>query len=61
MENEQITFDKLSQAVGYLTEQMEEIRQMVVTQQQPHLFYFCLYAYREQKDIAHYFLFVVLI
>lgn len=46
MENEQITFDKLSQAVGYLTEQMEEIRQMVVTQQQPHLFYFCLYAYR---------------
>ena len=30
MANEQITFDKLPQAVGYLTEQMEQIRQMVV-------------------------------
>ena len=29
MANEQITFDKLPQAVGYLTEQMEQIRQMV--------------------------------
>ena len=28
MANEQITFDKLPQAVGYLTEQMEQIRQM---------------------------------
>ena len=27
MANEQITFDKLPQAVGYLTEQMEQIRQ----------------------------------
>ncbi len=26
MANEQITFDKLPQAVGYLTEQMEQIR-----------------------------------
>ncbi len=29
MANEQITFDKLPLAVGYLTEQMEQIRQMV--------------------------------
>ena len=28
MANEQITFDKLPQAVGYLTEQMEQIRQI---------------------------------
>ena len=33
MANEQITFDKLPQAVGYLTEQMEQIRQMVVALQ----------------------------
>lgn len=31
--NEQITFDKLPQAVGYLTEQMEQIRQMVAALQ----------------------------
>ena len=31
MANEQITFDK--QAVGYLTEQMEQIRQMVAALQ----------------------------
>ena len=30
---EQITFDKLPQAVGYLTEQMEQIRQMVAALQ----------------------------
>ena len=35
MANEQITFDKLPQAVGYLTEQMEQIRQMVAALQ-PH-------------------------
>ena len=29
MANEQITFDKLPQAVGYLTEHMEQNRQMV--------------------------------
>ena len=33
MANEQITFDKLPQAVGYLTEQMEQIRQMVAALQ----------------------------
>lgn len=33
MVNEQITFDKLPQAVGYLTEQMEQIRQMMAALQ----------------------------
>lgn len=33
MANEQITFDKLPQAVGYLTEHMEQIRQMVAALQ----------------------------
>ena len=33
MANEQITFDKLPLAVGYLTEQMEQIRQMVAALQ----------------------------
>lgn len=33
MANEQITFDKLPQAVGYLTEQMEQIRKMVAALQ----------------------------
>lgn len=33
MANEQITFDKLPQAVGYLTEQIEQIRQMVAALQ----------------------------
>ena len=33
MANEQITFDKLPQAVGFLTEQMEQIRQMVAVLQ----------------------------
>ena len=33
MANEQFTFDKLPQAVGYLTEQMEQIRQMVAALQ----------------------------
>lgn len=33
MANEQITFDKLPQAVGYLTEQMEQIRQMLAALQ----------------------------
>ena len=34
MANEQITFDKLPQAVGYLTEQMEQIRQMLAALQE---------------------------
>ena len=29
MANEQITFDKLPQAVGYLTEQMEQLTKLV--------------------------------
>ena len=33
MATEQITFDKLPQAVAYLTEQMEQIRQMVAALQ----------------------------
>lgn len=33
MANEQITFDKLPQAVAYLTKQMEQIRQMVAALQ----------------------------
>ena len=33
MANENITFDKLSQAVGYLTEQVERIHQMVAALQ----------------------------
>ena len=33
MANENITFDKLPQAVGYLTEQVERIHQMVVALQ----------------------------
>ena len=33
MANEQITFDNLQQAVGYLTEKMEQIRQMVAALQ----------------------------
>ena len=38
MANEQITFDKLPQAVGYLTEQMEKIRQMVAALQPQNFF-----------------------
>ena len=33
MATEQITFDKLPQAVAYLTEQMEQIREMVAALQ----------------------------
>lgn len=39
MANEQITFDKLPQAVGYLPEQMEGIWQKMAAAQQPHILF----------------------